>query len=72
MYQPAFCFYFQEYLVQFGYLNPRVMTGDSSMTDDMMENMMRTSITDFQMFFGLEPTGKYRFMLDLRFSQRRV
>jgi hypothetical protein len=43
------------------------MIGDSSMTDDMMENMMRTSITEFQMFFGLEPTGKYRFMLDLRF-----
>lgn len=47
-----------EYLVQFGYLNPRVMRGDSSMTDDMMENMMRTSITEFQMFFGLKPTGQ--------------
>jgi hypothetical protein len=44
------------------------MRDDSSMTNDMMENMMRTSIAEFQIFFGLEPTGKYRFEV----PQRRV
>jgi hypothetical protein len=53
-------------------MDPRVMRNDSSMTDDMVENMMRTSVAEFQIYFGLEPTGKYRFVLDLRFSQKRV
>ncbi|KDR14088.1 matrix metalloproteinase-14-like [Zootermopsis nevadensis] len=46
-----------KYLVQFGYMDPHVMRNDSRMTNDMMESMMRTSIMDFQMFVGLQPTG---------------
>jgi hypothetical protein len=48
------------------------MSEDPNMTDGMMENMMTAAITEFQMFFGFNPTGKYRFVLDLRFSQRQM
>ncbi|PNF31898.1 hypothetical protein B7P43_G07939 [Cryptotermes secundus] len=34
------------------------MRDDPNMTDDMMGNMMTTSVAEFQMFFGLEPTGQ--------------
>lgn len=62
---PSFYLYFQKYLVQFGYMDPHVMRNDSRMTNDMMESMMRTSIMDFQMFVGLQPTGKYNYSFSL-------
>ena len=45
----------QHYLVQFGYMDPQAMKNVSIMTD----NMMKTSVMEFQMFVGLEPTGKH-------------
>jgi hypothetical protein len=50
----ATCFLsLQEYLVQYGYMDPEVMVNVSMMT----ESMMKTCLTDFQTFVGLEPTG---------------
>lgn len=36
-------------------MDPQVMKNSSFMTD----NMMKTAVTEFQMFVGLEPTGKH-------------
>jgi hypothetical protein len=36
-------------------MDPQVMKNISLMTDDMM----KTAVTDFQAFVGLEPTGKH-------------
>jgi hypothetical protein len=44
---------FQEYLVQFGYLNSQAMRSGSHMSQDAASK----ALTDFQMFVGLQPTG---------------
>jgi hypothetical protein len=51
----------QQYLVQFGYMDPQVMKNVSSMTD----SMMKTSVMEYQMFVGLEPTGKRSFSFSI-------
>lgn len=44
----------KEYLVQFGYLNSQAMRSGSHMSQDAASK----ALTDFQMFVGLQPTGK--------------
>lgn len=48
---------FQEFLANYGYMNPEVLQNYSQTLPEELEN----ALTDFQMFVGLEQTGTANF-----------